>query len=85
MDTERGPVFLSLFLSERGLSQLDMCWVFGIRRDGWNLYTGTASSAGHLASPVLLPTPLGLLASAFNPAVQAGPDHLLSLGGAAQC
>lgn len=85
MDMERGPLFLSLFLSECGLSQLDMCWVFGIRRDGWNLYTGAASSAGPLASPILLPTPLGLLASAFNPAVQAGPDHLLSLGGAAQC
>lgn len=82
---ERGLVFLSLFLSECGFSQLDTCWVFGIRRDGWHLYTGAVSSAGHLASPVLLPTLLGLLAFALNPAVQPGSDHLLSLGGAPQC
>lgn len=57
-------------------------WGWGWGEDGYNLYKiggwggVAAGDASHLASPILLPLLLGLLAS-VNPAVQQG-DRLVS-------
>lgn len=52
-----------LTLSECGLSRLDTGGGPRMRRDGWKLYPGVASSDGHVASPVLPPPHGGRLFS----------------------